>query len=109
MFVPIRSQSSSEASIIIVSTLVSTVQTIGFVHTIGVIRAASSNKDEERPTYKRYHKATPTAYHRLLSIAPCGPYINSIKDDVTIVTSSSKGVEISNGLGNKGEANSSKE
>ena len=49
-------------------------------------------------------------FRSLLSIAPYSLYINSIKeDDITITTSSSKGIKISSGLGSKGEANNSRE
>ena len=83
---------------------------MGLVRTIGVVRATSSNKDKERPTYKRYYKATQAAYYRLLSIVPYGPYIDSIEEDDVIVTiSSNEGIKISSSLGNKREANSSRE
>ena len=82
---------------------------MGLVRTIGVVRATSSNKDKERPTYKRYYKATQAAYYRLLSIVPYGPYINSIKEDNIIVTTIREGIEISSNLGSKGETNNSKE
>ena len=80
------------------------------VRTIRVVRAASSNKDKERPAYKRYYKVTLATCYHLLSIAPCGLYINSIKeDDVMVITSSNKGIKISSGLGSKGETNSNRE
>ena len=73
-----------------------------------MVQAASSSKDEERPIYKWYRGATLITYHRLLSMVPYSPYVNSIEDNV-IVTTSSKGIEISSSLGSKGEVNSNRE
>ena len=82
---------------------------VSTIKAVSLVRGASRGKDEGQ-AYKWQHKAALTACYHLLSIAPCGLYINSVKeDDVTIATSSSKGIEISGGLGSKGEANSSKE
>ena len=78
------------------------------VQTIRVVRATSSNKEEERPGYKRYYKAVLTTYYHLPSIVPYSPYIDSIKEDDIIVIISREGIEISSNLSNKGEVNNSK-
>ena len=82
---------------------------VGAIKAVSLVQSTSRGEDEGR-AYKRQHRAAPAACRHLLSVAPCGLYIDGVKeDDVIVATSSSKGVEISSGLGNKREVNSSRE
>ena len=82
---------------------------VGAIKATGLVQGASRGKDEGR-AYKWQHKATLAACRHLLSAAPCSLYINGVKEDnIMVTTSSNKGIKISSSLGNKGEANSSKE
>ena len=81
----------------------------GAIKAAGLVQGASRGKDKGR-AHKWQHRAAPAACCHLLSTAPCGLYIDSIKEDnVIVATSSSKGVEISSGLSSEGETNSSRE
>ena len=81
----------------------------GAIKAAGLVQGASRGEDEGRAC-KQQHGAALAACRHLPSVAPRSPYIDGVEeDDVTVTTSNSEGVEISGGLGNKGEANGGKE
>ena len=89
----------------VISALISTVQGVGLVRAAGVVQAAFSSEDKEYLTYKRRYEGTLTTCRRLSSMAPYGPYVNSIKKDNIIVAIIKEGIKISSNLSNKREVN----
>lgn len=73
------------------------------VQAAGLVRGGSGEEEEGGRGRKRRRVAAPAARRRLPSALPRGPYVDGV-DDGDVTVSGGKGVEMSGGLGDEGEA-----